>query len=448
MKTKKLLWLLFFLPVAAHAQDTTRLSLLFIGDIMQHDSQIASAYDPQTKTYDYTSCFQFIAPTLRAADLTIGNLEVTLAGPPYKGYPQFSAPDSLASTLRDVGMDVLVTANNHCVDQGKKGLERTIALLDTLGIQHTGTFSDSASRNRTYPLIIEKKGFRLSLLNYTYGTNGIPVPKPNIVNQLDTVQIKQDLLKAKAQHTDAIIVFMHWGVEYQNLPHNNQKKMAEFCFAHGAKLVIGSHPHVLQPIEWRKEQDQLLAYSLGNFVSGQRDRYKNGGALLNVTLKKIRGEDSTSQVSIDSTSYALDWIYRTTDASKDYYIMPIPQFEGDTLFVKNSAARLQLNEFARDSRALFSKHNVEVRENTTLSRESMSYKIQLSKMMVLDSVSLVPPLNFYGAKMEKDLRGVDRIVVGDFFDSELAKQAFLDIQKTVDKYARIILYFEHKRISD
>lgn len=449
MKIKSFLWLLFSLRVVCtYAQDTTRLSLLFIGDIMQHDSQIASAYEPQTKTYDYTSCFQFIAPTLRSADLTIGNLEVTLAGPPYKGYPQFSAPDQLAYTLRDVGLDVLVTANNHCVDQGKKGLERTIALLDTIGIQHTGTFVDSAARTKTYPLIIEKKGFRLSLLNYTYGTNGIPVPKPNIVNVLDTLRIKQDLRKAKNQNTDAIIVFVHWGVEYQNLPHSSQKKMAEFCFAHGAKLVIGSHPHVLQPIEWRKEQDQLLAYSLGNFVSGQRDRYKNGGALLNVTLKKIQGEDSTSQVTIDSASYALDWIYRTADASKDYYIMPIPQFEGDTLFIKNSTARLQLHEFASDSRALFSKHNVQVSEKNGSAHESMSYKIQLNKMMVLDSALLAPPLNFYGARMEKDLRGIDRIVVGDFFDQELVKQAFQDIRNSVDKNARIILYFEGKRVSD
>src|SRR6478609_10357926 len=299
MSGRKFLIVLFSCIVGcAKAQDTTRLSLTFIGDIMQHDSQIASAYNAQSKTYDYTSCFQFIAPALRSADLTIGNLEVTLAGVPYKGYPQFSAPDQLAYTLRDVGMDVLVTANNHCVDRGKNGLERTIALLDTLGIQHTGTFTDSISRSKTYPLILEKKGFRLSLLNYTYGTNGISVPRPVIVNQIDTLQIERDLIKAKSQNTDAIIVFMHWGVEYQSLPNISQKKIAEYCFKHGAKLVIGSHPHVIQPIEWRKENDQLLAYSLGNFVSGQRDRYKNGGALLHVTLKKTQGVDSITHVSI------------------------------------------------------------------------------------------------------------------------------------------------------
>jgi poly-gamma-glutamate capsule biosynthesis protein CapA/YwtB (metallophosphatase superfamily) len=166
------------------AQDTTRLSLLFAGDIMQHDSQIAAAYDPLTKKHDYNPCFQYIAPLIQSADIAIGNLELTLAGPPYKGYPQFSAPDALAETLKAAGFDALVTANNHCVDRGRKGIERTIDVLDTLHIPHTGTFKDSTTRSKAYPLIIEKKGFRLSLLNYTYGTNGIPVPQPSIVNQI------------------------------------------------------------------------------------------------------------------------------------------------------------------------------------------------------------------------------------------------------------------------
>ena len=121
------------------AQDTTRLSLLFAGDIMGHDSQIASAYDAKRKVYDYTSCFQFVKPYVDSVDLAIGNLELTLAGPPYKGYPQFSSPDALLTTLKDIGFDVLVTANNHCVDRGRKGLERTITMLDSFKIAHTGT---------------------------------------------------------------------------------------------------------------------------------------------------------------------------------------------------------------------------------------------------------------------------------------------------------------------
>ncbi|HEX8060291.1 MAG TPA: CapA family protein, partial [Cyclobacteriaceae bacterium] len=168
---------LLFFSVTASAQDTTKLSLLFIGDIMQHDTQISAAFDPVTKKYNYNECFQNVKSVFESADMTIGNLELTLGGPPYKGYPAFSAPDDLIGALTWSGVDVLVTANNHCLDRGRKGLERTVAVLDTFGIPHTGTFVDSAHRAKTYPLLLGKNGFKISLLNYTYGTNGLAVTK-------------------------------------------------------------------------------------------------------------------------------------------------------------------------------------------------------------------------------------------------------------------------------
>lgn len=346
----------------AFAQDTTRISLVFLGDVMQHDSQIKAAYNLSTKQYDYSSCFQFVKPYIESADLAIGNLEVTLAGPPYKGYPQFSSPDELAVTLKDVGMDVLVTANNHSLDRGKKGLERTIMMLDSLGILHTGTFRDTVERMNDYPLFVEKNGFNLALLNYTYGTNGIRVTKPNVINMIDTAVIRQDFIRAKQCAPDAIIVFMHWGLEYQSLPAKTQKMLTEFCFRLGAKLVIGAHPHVLQPMEWRKENDQLVVYSLGNFVSGQRDRYKNGGAMLQVDLLKTV-HDSVATTRIDSAGYILEWVYRTADTRKDYYILPVPSFEHDTTaFIKDEVSRLAFKTFIDDSRKLFEKHNVNLKE--------------------------------------------------------------------------------------
>lgn len=352
------------MPTVVQSQDTTRISLLFIGDVMQHDSQIKAAYNPSTKRYDYSSCFQFVRPYLLSADLAIGNLEVTLAGAPYKGYPQFSAPDELALTLKDAGMDVLVTANNHCIDRGRKGLERTVMMLDSLGILHTGTFGDTVDRMNAYPLLFEKNGFSFALLNYTYGTNGIPVTKPNVVNLIDTAIMRKDIMKARQSSPDAIIVFTHWGNEYQSLPNKWQKVVTEFCFKLGVKLVIGAHPHVLQPMEWRKESDQLIAYSLGNFVSGQRDRYKDGGAMLRVDLMKIV-QDSIPTTRIDSAGYILEWVYRTADTHKGYYIVPAPSFEQDsTGFIKDEASRLAFKTFMDDSRKLFKKHNVNLGEIT------------------------------------------------------------------------------------
>jgi poly-gamma-glutamate capsule biosynthesis protein CapA/YwtB (metallophosphatase superfamily) len=217
----KKLWMIFIVTAAVSrvsAQDTTKVSLLFLGDIMQHDSQITDAWDPVSKKYNYDPCFRYVKPYIQAADLAIGNLELTLAGPPYKGYPQFSAPDELLFTLKDAGIDVLVTANNHCVDTGKKGLERTILMLDSLHIPHTGTFVDQVARLNENPLLVEKNGFTLAILNYTYGTNGLPVTSPNIVNLIDTAVMRLDIQKAKSLRPDAIIVFTHWGTEYQSLP--------------------------------------------------------------------------------------------------------------------------------------------------------------------------------------------------------------------------------------
>ncbi|MFZ2904794.1 MAG: CapA family protein [Cyclobacteriaceae bacterium] len=346
------------------AQDTTRLSLLFLGDIMQHDSQIKAAYNDRTSsyTYDYAPCFQFVKPFIESVDVAIGNLELTLAGPPYKGYPQFSAPDELAITLKDIGMDVLVTANNHSADRGRKGIDRTIEMLDSLKIDHTGTFRDTVDRMNDYPLVFERKGFKLAILNYTYGTNGIVVTKPNVVNLLDTVLIAKDIVKAKESNPDIIIVFTHWGIEYQSHPSSAQKRITEFCFNKGVTLVIGSHPHVLQPMEWRKEKNQLVTYSLGNFVSGQRDRYKNGGAMIQVNLSKVV-VDSVATTSIDSAGYILEWVYRTADAAKDYYILPVPTFENDTTgFIKDEASRLAFKTFVEDSRKLLNQNNLNISE--------------------------------------------------------------------------------------
>ena len=351
------------------AQDTTRLSLLFAGDVMGHDSQIASAFDSNSKSFDYTSCFAAIKPYVEAADIAVANLEVTLAGRPYTGYPQFSSPDALALTLKEAGFDALVTANNHCVDRGKPGLERTIAMLDSFNIPHTGTFVDTVSRMNDSPLLLEKNGFKIALLNFTYGTNGIAVPKGSIVNHLDTALMRKDIQKAKEFGPDVIIVFTHWGLEYQSFPGKKEKDLTEFCFRLGVQLVIGAHPHVLQPMEWRKESNQFVAYSLGNFVSGQRKRYTDGGAMAYIELEKIQFKPDSSTTNIDSAGYYLQWVYRTPDKYKDYYILPAYNVENDSLsIVKDAASKALYKTFAEDSRLLYKKYNKNVPEMTALPR--------------------------------------------------------------------------------
>lgn len=432
MYRASLLIVVLFFQLQAFAQDTTRLSLLFVGDIMQHDSNIAAAYNPLSSRYDYTTCFEYVAPIIKSADLAIGNLELTLAGKPYKGYPQFSAPNELAYELKRIGFDVLVTANNHSVDRGKKGIERTIDVLDTLSILHTGTFKDSISRAATYPLLFEKNGFRLSLLNYTYATNGIPVPRPTIVNLIDTVQIKNDLARARSQNTDAIIVFMHWGDEYQSLPNKTQKKLTEMCFREGAKLVIGAHPHVLQPMEWRKAKDQFVVYSLGNFISGQRPRYRDGGAMLWIDLKKVV-VDSTSMTSISNAEYELEWVQKSNDKKKAFTMLPLRYFESDTSFIADKPLRDAFHVFRKDARALYAKHNVNVSEKVTTSlSDSLHFSICLGSFSEEDSKNIIEKSGISNYTFFKVPHGETHSIwyVGNFSDRSTAEKAMLEIQST------------------
>jgi len=353
---KKLVGLFMVIALHAHAQDTTSLSLLFLGDIMGHASQITSAFDPVTKRYDYKPCFELVKPYIQGADVAIGNLELTLAGPPYTGYPQFCSPDALAVALKDAGLDVLVTANNHCVDKGRRGLERTNKILDSLAIPHTGTFKNTEEKKQLHPLLIERHGFRLALLNYTFSTNGLPVPSPNMVNMMDTAVMRKDIQSAKGLNPDMIIVFTHWGVEYERLPNAWLRAITKHCFKHGAGLVIGAHPHVIQPMEWDQDKNQLITYSLGNFVSGQRKRFTDGGAMIRINLKKVVSPD-TSYTRIDDAGYILEWVYKSNDARQKFVVVPAATGERDTMVMADPASRSAFRSFLRDSRELLGKHN-------------------------------------------------------------------------------------------
>ena len=299
---------------------TEKLKLVFAGDIMGHSTQIKAALLPDG-TYDYHHCFKYVAPILKQADLAIGNLEFTLPGkPPYSGYPQFRSPDAVAVALKEAGFDMMVTANNHSNDAGKTGVENTIRTLRNLGFHQTGTFLDSMDRSLNYPLVIQHGNFKLAFLNYTYGTNGIPTKFPVIVNQLDEKQMAADMEKARGSNPDAIIVMVHWGNEYQLVETSYQRQLAQKLFLWGAKVVIGSHPHVVQSIEQKSQTDSIrkgeltvVAYSLGNFISGQIKTYTDIGAMVEVELEK------------ELRQYLNRYVHRAP-ASVKYYTLPATLF--------------------------------------------------------------------------------------------------------------------------
>ncbi len=344
--------------------------MVFTGDIMGHDTQIASALATGEPGYDYRPCFQYLEPYLQQADLVVGNLEVTLAGPPYKGYPRFSSPDELADALKEAGFDILVTANNHALDRGTEGLIRTQQQLHQRELLFTGTFTDGDQRKYYYPLLFEKNGIRVALLNYTYSTNGLKVKPPAIVNSIDTALIRSDLEKAATGEPDFILVAMHWGGEYQLTESARQRELARFLFSHGADAILGSHPHVVQPVRGRGK-GSLVAYSMGNLISNQRKRYRDGGILVELQLVKEwehpgdppDGADSgpsagmkpgaSGKTYIAGHSYLPVWVWKPVTRKGTLFTLVPASVDPSALSgpVMTAGDRATMAQFLRDTRA-------------------------------------------------------------------------------------------------
>ncbi len=358
----RLITLLFLLSCAtSFAQSDSTLSLLFMGDIMGHDTQINSAKQ-SNGSYNYTEVFKYLKDEISAVDYAIANLEVTLAGPPFKGYPQFSSPDALAWAAKDAGIDIMATANNHSVDRGKQGILRTVNVLDSLQIEHLGTYRNQDEKDIQTPLIIEKNGIKVALINYTYGTNGIAIPSPTVVNINNYAAISNDVIKAKKSNPDKIILFVHWGKEYQHQPNEKQEKLASFCFEKGVDIIIGSHPHVVQKSEYSidslSQKEQFITYSLGNFVSNQRKRYTDGGQMIQLVFEK-----KNNKTSIKENGHYLTWVYSPIiDGKKHFHILPCAKFELDSTFFISSEHYDKMKLFIGDSRNLLNTENKEVRE--------------------------------------------------------------------------------------
>lgn len=296
-----------------------------IGDIMCHNTQYKDAYISSSDTYDFTYVFQDIKKYIESADITVGNLETTFAGKAkgYSNYPTFNTPEQLAYNLKDFGIDVLSTANNHCMDSGFSGLVSTLNYLDDANIDHVGTNSTPEAQNEI--LIKNVNDVKIAFLSFTYGTNGIPIPstKPYAVNLIDENLILEQLSLAKEQNPDMICVSMHWGSEYQTKQNKEQESLANLLFQNGVDVILGSHPHVLQPMEKKTitledgtTKDCFVIYSLGNFMSGQTYPNTRNSIILNMNFTK---NTETGRISIDEISYIPIYMYKSSKGSTQRY---------------------------------------------------------------------------------------------------------------------------------
>jgi poly-gamma-glutamate synthesis protein (capsule biosynthesis protein) len=259
-----------------------------VGDILIHSPQISAA-DRGDGNYDFSEYFPHVKPYIESADMSICNLEFTFGGEPYKGYPLFSAPDSLAQTLKDTGFDVGTTANNHMLDSGADGITRTIDVASGAGLLVTGSVTDPAAKDY---LITEVKGIKVGIVAYTYETslynggrtiNGIPMSEETRarVNSFswesldaDMQAVKQSMDGARADGAEILICVFHWGNEYERQPNEYQQRMAQMVIDFGADIIFASHPHVLQPFEVvtssQTGRQVPVFWSMGNFISNQR----------------------------------------------------------------------------------------------------------------------------------------------------------------------------------
>lgn len=340
------------LSLVSLLQSNNEVDLVFFGDAMQHQPQITAALQAGGgKTYDYSACFKHVESDIKEADWAVANLECTLGGTPYKGYPCFSAPESYAQQLKDVGFDLLLTANNHCLDRRDAGLCRTIDQLNAMGIPHIGTYKNADARKQEVPLITTIKDIKFAFLTYTYGTNGIPVQGDVVVNYIDKKQIAADIALARQRGAQVLCVAMHWGVEYVLQPTAEVRDLADFLVEQGVDLIIGGHPHVVEPMQVRHcnayDKDVLLVYSLGNFISNMNDIDCRGGAMVKVKVSM----DGVKPL-IKEPRYKLFYVQKPSFRGDNYVV--IPEDRPDLI---RSSAKPEFDRFMQRAHTIVMNHN-------------------------------------------------------------------------------------------
>lgn len=334
-------------------------SLIAVGDIMVHTPQLPAYYDPATKRYTFNPWFEQVKPILQTGDWVFGNIETPLAGRDlkYTGYPRFNAPAELADALADAGFNVVSTANNHSMDRGFPGVVRTLGNVRKSGLVPVGTAVDPNDAKRL--AIEERNGIRMGFLAYTYGTNGIQVPKDKAfaVNLIDTDAIVAQIAALRRAGADVVTVSLHFGLEYNRMPSKQQVQLVRKLIGAGADIVLGSHPHVVQPCERIAipasesadgvARSGVVVYSMGNFISNQSGDWKDVGLIFKVGVSKTELEDGTSVIKLEQVTTIPTWVHiQTIRKQRHYTIIPLEQALKDRndpkLTPKNYASMKQM----------------------------------------------------------------------------------------------------------
>ena len=328
---------------------------------MQHGRQIRSALterknpdDPDS--YDYSAAFKYVENTFRNADLAVANMEFPMGILPYTGYPYFSAPFSIARQAKESGLGLFQLANNHLMDKGREGLETTLRLYDSLGVPYTGIYRSDQEETEKNPVFFNLKGMKFAFINFTYGTNGNPVPPPYRINRMDSVHIKEVIGRARRQGADMIIALPHWGNEYQLYPSAEQEEWARMLFRNGVRVIVGTHPHVPQTGEIhyaanqlpsrQEEVEKIVFYSLGNYITNQSiPDYTQLELMAEIRAVK---NNITRELILLAPRWTYMWCFKKGEFEDDYTVVPVEEVLGKPERVKNGFQYKRMCDTYRD----------------------------------------------------------------------------------------------------
>jgi poly-gamma-glutamate capsule biosynthesis protein CapA/YwtB (metallophosphatase superfamily) len=294
-------------------EKTTSLTLAAVGDILIHDTVYNKAKQ-QSGAYNFNPNFVPVKPYLTQPDITMANQETMIGGTQFglSSYPSFNSPHEVGDALKENGVDLVTLANNHTLDRGEKIILSALNYWNEIDVMYTGAYVSQDDQQNIR--IMKKNDITVSFLSYTYGTNGIPVPagKDHLVNLIEAEKIKNDIKRAK-DLSDVSVVSLHFGNEYERMPNDFQKEIVKVVTEAGGDIIIGHHPHVLQPVKWETASDgskTFVAYSLGNFLSGQRRNFKDIGGIVQLTVTKhVKGEEST--IGLAEPKFLLTYVDRS-----------------------------------------------------------------------------------------------------------------------------------------
>lgn len=307
------------------------ISIAAIGDMLIHDSVYKDA--EVENGYDFKPMMERVKPFLSNATISIANQETMIGGEDLglSSYPSFNSPTEVGDVLKWAGVNVVTLANNHTLDRGEEAIQRAIEHWEAIDMTYTGAYKDMQDRQQIR-VVETDEGISMAILSYTYGTNGIPVPegKDYLVNLIDQELIASEIQKAK-ELADIVVLSLHFGNEYERLPNQAQKDLVQFVANEGADVVLGHHPHVLQPIEWVSGENgnqTLVVYSLGNFLSGQDEYYRQIGGMFKFYVSKtIKGEETS--VEVHSPEFLPTYV--KYENWRDYEVIPMYQLTNEEL---------------------------------------------------------------------------------------------------------------------